>query len=162
MRCKWLGGERWGRVYHVLVTVTFASTFSLIAASRSSTKRSSGGAECHSAFLVRHVPDLARGTQDHFRRERGCGELRKLVRSHLRDSQLTQSLLRRGDRLSGTNIPPQVARAARSWATSRLVRRVEHARRRGMVKRWLWCRREIKIPILPQLAHVMGRLRALA
>ena len=47
---------------HDRVTVTFASSFSLIAASRSSTKRSSGGAECHSAFLVRHVPDLARVT----------------------------------------------------------------------------------------------------
>ena len=57
------GGSHW-RLFstsHDRVTVTFASSFSLIAASRSSTKRSSGGAECHSAFLVRHVPDLARG-----------------------------------------------------------------------------------------------------
>ena len=79
----------------MLVTVSFGSSFSLIAVSRSSTKRYSGAAECHSAFWVRHVPDLARGTQGHFRRESGCGEPRKLVRSHLRDSQLTQSLLRR-------------------------------------------------------------------
>ena len=32
-------------------------------------------------------------------------------------------------------LPAQVARAARSWATSQMARRVEHARRRGIVKR---------------------------
>ena len=34
-------------------------------------------------------------------------------------------------------LPAQVARAARSWATSQMARRVEHAPRRGIVKRLL-------------------------
>ena len=39
-------------------------------------------------------------------------------------------------------LPAQVARAARSWATSQMARRVEHAPRRGIVKRMLRYRPE--------------------
>ena len=68
---------------HVRVTATFASTFAQFAASQGSSKRSSGA---HLAKML-FEPGLARKIQSHFRREGGCGEPRKPIRSYERCPQ---------------------------------------------------------------------------
>ena len=62
---------------HVLVTATFAWSFSLNRSSQGSSKRYSGA---HLAKVL-FEPGLARLIQSHFRREGGCGELGKPNRS---------------------------------------------------------------------------------